>query len=162
MEEENEGKEQTGGQPESRITELERLVTQKGAELEAAGARIKELEQTLTGKEGEIGRLSQAKQDIEKNLEAANSALTTAVASYKDMVIGANPDVVPELVTGQTIEAVNESLSKAKALVNKVKQGLEAENQLSRMPAGAPERRAADLSGLSAREKIRYAIGGKN
>ena len=46
-----------------------------------------------------------------------------------------------------------------KALVTKVKQGLEIEISLARVPAGAPERTLPDLSALSPREKIQYAIG---
>ena len=66
-----------------------------------------------------------------------------------------------ELISGDTIESINESLDKAKGLINRVRQGLETEISLGRVPAGAPERRPPDLSALSPREKIQYAIGGK-
>ena len=52
-------------------------------------------------------------------------------------------------------------VEKAKALVSRVKQGVEAEVSLAKVPAGAPERTLPDLSALSPREKIQYAIGGR-
>jgi len=45
--------------------------------------------------------------------------------------------------------------------VDKVRKSVEKEIQNKRVPAGAPGRRAADVSAMSAREKIQYAIGGK-
>ena len=83
------------------------------------------------------------------------------MAGYKSMVVQANPEIVEELINGDTVESINDSLEKAKVLVNKVRQGIETEVSLAKVPAGAPERTSPDLSTLSAREKIQYAIGGK-
>jgi hypothetical protein len=69
--------------------------------------------------------------------------------------------VLEELITGDTIESINESLKKAKTLVSQVRQGLETEIAGAKIPAGAPPRTPPDLSALSPREKIQYAIGGK-
>jgi hypothetical protein len=66
-----------------------------------------------------------------------------------------------ELISGDTIEAVNESLEKAKNLIGRVRQGIETEISRARVPAGAPERRPPDLSALSPSEKILYGIGGR-
>jgi hypothetical protein len=94
-------------------------------------------------------------------LTTISNSLTEAVANYKTTVLQANPEVIEELISGDTIESINESLSKAKTLVSKVRQGVEAEISLAKVPAGAPERTSPDLSALSPREKIQYAIGGK-
>ena len=131
----------------SRVTELEGLMTQKDEELTKANARIIELEPALADKDSEMAILKQS--------------LAEAVASYKTMVVQANPQVLEELITGDTIAAINESLEKAKTLVSRVRQGLEAEIALAKVPAGAPERTPPDLSALSPREKINYAIGGR-
>ena len=88
-----------------------------------------------------------------------SNALAEAVASYKTVVVQANPEVIDELINGDTIEAINESMSKAKDLVSKVRQGVEAEISSAKIPAGAPERTSPDLSALSPREKIQYAVG---
>jgi len=65
------------------------------------------------------------------------------------------------MIKGETIEAINESVKSAKALVERVKQEMRAENARVRVPAGAPQRTLPDLSALSAREKIKYAMEGK-
>jgi hypothetical protein len=76
-------------------------------------------------------------------------------------VLELNPEIAEELINGDTIEAVNVSLEKAINLVRRVKKSVEKEISNIKVPAGAPGRRASDLSGLSPREKIQYAIGGK-
>ncbi len=98
---------------------------------------------------------------MEKRLTAANDSLSKAVAGYKAVVVRANPEVIEELITGDSIETINDSLSRAKELVGKVRRGVESEISLAKVPAGAPERTSPDLSSLSPREKIQYAMGRK-
>ena len=139
--------EESGQSQASRITELEGLVAQKDEELTKANAHITELEQAIVGSD--------------EKLDAVKNSLAEAVASYKATVAQANPEVLEELITGDTIESINESLREAKTLISKVRGGLEAEITSAKVPAGAPERKPLDLSALSPREKIQYAIGGK-
>jgi len=144
---------------ETRVAELESLVAQKDEELAKANARLIEFEQAIGSKDSDIASLNRSKAELEESLASVSNSLAEAVASYKAMVVQANPEVLEELVTGDAIEAINESLNQAKTLVSKVRQGLETEISLARVPAGAPERTAPDLSALSPREKIQYAIG---
>ena len=144
--------------------ELERLKQEKEAltrELESREATIAELEQALVSKESEIATMKQALAESDEKLNDMSNALAQAAASYKNLVVETNPEVPAELITGDTIEAVNESLENARALVDKVRQGMEAEVSRIKVPAGAPQRAPLDLSVLSPREKIQYAIGGK-
>ena len=142
------------------VTELENLVAQKDEELTRTNARLTELEEVIAGKDGEIADLKQTGEKLEEKLTTLNNSLAESVASYKAMVVQANPEVIGELINGDTIESINESLDEAKALVSKVRQGIETEISLAKVPAGAPERTSPDLSALSPREKIQYAIGG--
>jgi len=144
---------------EAGIAELESLVAQKDEELAKASARLIELEQAVAGKDSEMATLQQSKNELEERLTTISNALAEAVASYKTVVVQANPEVIDELINGDTIEAINESLIKAKDLVSKVRQGVEAEISSAKVPAGAPERTSPDLSALSPREKIQYAVG---
>jgi chromosome segregation ATPase len=144
--------------------ELEGLKREKKAlagELETRGAAVIELERTVAAKDSELAVLKQAVAGSEEKLTGVNDTLAQAVASYMDLVVAANPGVLPEMVTGDTIDAVNESLENARALVDRVKQGMEEEASRTRVPSGAPTRTPPDLSVLSPREKIQYAIGGK-
>jgi chromosome segregation ATPase len=140
---------------------LETILIQKDEELARAKARIAELDEVVLEKDGEIASLKQSFTELEEKLTVTNDSLTEAVASYKNTVIRNNPDIVEELIGGDTIESVNESLEKARSLIGRVRQGLETEIASARVPAGAPERRPPDLSALSPREKIQYGIGGK-
>ena len=128
-------------------------------ELKSRDAAIVRLEQALAGKDSEIITLKQALDEAERKLTELGEAMTRAIAGYKALVVEANPGVLAELITGDTIEEVNESLKNAQALIERVRQEMEAEASKARIPAGAPQRAPLDLSALSPREKIQYAIG---
>ena len=120
-----------------------------------------ELEHVIADKEREISALRKSEGELKDKLTAVSKSLSEAVNSYKDRIIEMNPEITGELINGETIEAVNASLEKAIGLVGRVKKSVEKEISHNRVPAGAPGRRIADLSALSPREKIQYAIGGK-
>ena len=132
---------------EQGVVELESLVAQQEEELTRANTRITELEHAVA--------------EAEERLTTNNNSLTEAVASYKTTVVQANPEVLEELIAGDTIESIDDSLKKAKTLIGRVRQGLEDEISAVKIPAGAPQRTPPDLSALSPREKIQHAIGGK-
>ena len=132
---------------QARITELEGLLAQKEEELSLANTRIAELEQALA--------------ELDTKLTDTTNALSQAIASYKAVVIKSKPGVIEELITGDNIEEIDASLERAKTLIVRVRKGLEEEVAATRVPAGAPQRVPLDLSTLSPREKIQYAIGGK-
>ena len=149
------------GQSGDKVAELEGLIAQTDEELAETNARIIEFEQTVANLDNEVVILKQATAESEEKLTAINHSLTEAVASYKALVARFNPEVLEELITGDTIEAIDQSLEQAKTLVSRVRQGLEDERTAGKVPAGAPVRTPPDLSALSPREKINYAIGGK-
>ena len=130
-------------------------------ELSSRGARIIELEGLLKAKESEIVDLKKERDELKQAREEAGKAMSQAVTAYKEMVIQANPGLPAELITGSSIEAIIESVKNARAIMDRVRQEMEAEAAKTRVPAGAPQRAPLDFTGLSAREKIQYAIGGK-
>jgi predicted RNase H-like nuclease (RuvC/YqgF family) len=128
-------------------------------ELSSRDAEIYRLKQALAGSESENARLEQSLAETKQQLDEIGKALPQAVAAYREMVIRASPGVVAELIAGGTIAEVDESLGKARLLVERVRQGMESEMANARIPAGAPVRSPLDLSGLTPREKIKYAMG---
>jgi chromosome segregation ATPase len=148
-------------EPQGDTGDLKALLSQRDEELERANARVAELEEAVSDRDSNIAMLEQSNTELEGKLTVASDSLTEAVTSYRNMIVRANPDIVEELISGDTIESLNESLEKARSLIGRVKQGLESEIAMSRVPPGAAERRPPDLSALSPREKIQYAIGGK-
>ena len=145
---------------EAKVFELEEVVALKERELASRDNHVSRLEQAVATSDGEIASLKQSLDESADNLNRLNDSLSQAVSSYKTQVVQANPEVPEELLTGDTISSIDDSLAKAKTLVGKVRQGLEAEILTTKVPAGAPTRTAPDFSGLSPREKIKYAIGG--
>ncbi len=143
---------EAGTGSEDRLSEVENQLVQ-------AKTRLAELEQTVASRDNEIAGLKQSKGEVEARVQDLSHSLTEAVVSYRAMVVQANPEI-EALVSGDTIEAINQAVSQAKALVSKVRQGLEAEISLTRIPAGAPERTVSELS-LSPREKIQAALAGR-
>jgi uncharacterized coiled-coil protein SlyX len=129
-------------------------------ELMSRGARIIKLEQALATKESEIAALKNELDGLRRAVDGRDKALAQAVADFKEMAVAASPGLPPELIAGATIEAVKESLKNARAVVEKVRQEIDAAAARARIPAGAPQRAAPDLSGLSPREKIQQGLGG--
>jgi DNA anti-recombination protein RmuC len=115
----------------------------KNAEPEAA-ARLAELEKSMA--------------EANEKLENLNGSFKQAVASYRTLMVKSNPEVLPELLEGETIEALDKSLSRARELIGKVKSGLEAQAAAARIPAGAPQRAEPDPGSMSSREKIRWGL----
>ena len=161
-------------------TELEGIKAEKEAlasdketlasELETKAAAITELESALGGLEQTIGErdseiftLKQGTVESVEKVTSLQESLNLAVSAYKTAVAQANPAAPGELITGDTIEAVDQSLESAKSLVSTVRASIEAEIASGKVPAGAPPRTPPDLESLSPREKINYAItkGGK-
>ena len=69
-----------------------------------------------------------------------------------------NPAVPEGIIAGETIEEIDASVGKGKAIVEAVRQAMEAEAKGTRVPAGAPTRGAINLEGMSPREKIALGI----
>ena len=139
--------EQDDAEPErlkARIVELEGMLAQRDAGLYEANTRITELERS--------------ENESSKRISSLSNNLTQAVASYKALVVQSDPEVMEELVSGESIEEINASLEQARSLINRVRDGLEQEVTRVRVPTGAPPRVPVDLTALSPGEKIRYGI----
>ena len=136
----------------ARVAELEQLVAGKERELAAKDSRLAELEQAVASRDNEIAALKQSRAELE-------TRLSQAVASYRALVVKANPALPEELVTGESIEEIDASLASAQVLIDRVRQELGAEIAAAKIPAGAPLRTPLDFSALSPKEKIQYAIG---
>jgi uncharacterized coiled-coil protein SlyX len=143
----------------SRVAELEEIIAKKEQELAEKSSRISELEQTIAERDSQIAALEQSLAELEPRLTERENSLNQAVSSYRALVIKSNPDLPEELIAGDSIEEIDDSLASAQALIDRVRERLETEIAGARIPAGAPLRTPIDLSALSPQEKIQYAIG---
>ena len=128
-------------------------------EMKSINDAILRLQADMVMKEKEIAVLRESRDGAIKTTEELKKSLKGTVTAYRELVMGTNPEVVSELIKGDSVAEVNESLKKAQTLMEKVRQGMEVEAGRMRVPAGAPARTQPELSGLTAREKIRYGIG---
>ncbi|MBI2857642.1 MAG: hypothetical protein HYX90_01080 [Chloroflexi bacterium] len=112
-------------------------------------------------KDPEVAAARKELADTQIRLGQLQEALGKAVASYKMVVIESNPTLPADLIVGNTVDEVDASVKNARAIVQRVRQQIEVEASKTQVPAGAPQRVGIDASGLSAREKIQQAIGGK-
>jgi len=149
----NQEKEPDGGELDgSRAAEMEEQLAEKSS-------RLSELEQALVERDGQISTLKQSVTELETQMNGLKDGQSQAIASYRALVIKSNPELPEELITGDSVEEIDESLARAETLINRVRQRLETEIAGAKIPAGSPLRTAADLSALSPQEKIQYAMG---
>ena len=141
------------GERDAKLGEINGTLTEKDT-------RITELEQTLSTTVAEKETLASSHAETQRAITDLTDSYTQAVSAYKTALVQANPSVPVELITGDTTEAIDQSLASAKTLVAQVRTTLEAELAAGKVPAGAPARTPPDLSALSPREKLQYAIGG--
>ena len=119
------------------------------AELEAVAAA-----------EAETGSaLEQALAAAQRELAAQRAATRSAVARYREAVLAAEPDLPPDLVGGETLEALEASVGSARETVARIRARLAASTPAAAstargFPVGAPARGGAWTRGLTSSEKI--------
>ena len=92
-----------------------------------------------------------------------SGALTPAqLTAFREQAVRLNPNVIPELITGGTIEEVTASLGTAAAAFERVANGVRAQVAGS-LPAGGGTREVdtSAYEGLSPEGKIQFALGNR-
>jgi chromosome segregation ATPase len=125
------------------------------AEIEAA---LADRAKRITELEASLNVVSQASEAAAAELAAAKGASSKAVSKYLEAARALNSTIPKDVISGQTIEEIDASVEKAKAIANAVKANLEAQAKEAKVPAGAPTRSEISLEGLSPREKIAAGI----
>jgi hypothetical protein len=105
-----------------------------------------------------IEEINQVLSRTNERLAKLEGDLAKAVTGYRRMLIKENPEVLAELIDGESIEALDKSLANARELTEKVKQKLAEKTAAEWAPAGAPPRSPPDTAGMSPGEKIRYGL----
>ena len=90
-------------------------------------------------------------------LERADARLRDATESYRALVLDAEPWIADAL-EGDTVEALEASVVRARAVAARVRADALSQAQASRVPAGAPARGAPDVSHMTPEQKIRYGL----
>jgi len=91
--------------------------------------------------------------------ERVSARLRDSALKYREARLAASPHIPADLVVAEEIEEIDEQLAAAERVVSQTRERLEKERrQSSPVPAGSPVRRAPDLSGLPAAEKIKLGL----
>lgn len=130
---------------------LEEAVTAKDARIAEIEAALSEERQTSEAR-GEEARA------LETDVKALMQVRDDTISQYLSMAKALNPSIPEGIIAGATIEDINESINRGKAIVEAVKKTMEAEAAGTKVPAGAPARSAISTESMSPREKIAYAI----
>jgi hypothetical protein len=120
----------------------------------AAEAALAEKDATIADLQAKLTAANDAGQAAAAELTQAKEAHSNAVNKYLAVVKAANPTIPGDVITGDTIEAIDASLAKATTIAGAVKASLEAQAKEAKVPAGAPPRGEISLDGLSPKEKI--------
>ena len=145
----------------SRQDEPEAAGPQHTAQLDALNAALSERDARISGLEAALGEAESAVQSSIEEIEVVNARLAQAVVLYRASLLASEPDVPEDMVQGATVEAVQESLDRARQMVAQVRGRLEAQASAERTPLGAPARTAPDLSALSPQDKILMGLSGR-
>jgi hypothetical protein len=91
-------------------------------------------------------------------LEDAAQRERDAAARYRELVVRSEPSLPPDLIAGETIDAIDASVVAARDIALRVRSHIEAQSQSGRVPAGAPQRSGPDLSAMTPDQKIKYGL----
>jgi DNA repair exonuclease SbcCD ATPase subunit len=136
---------------EARAAHLEETLAQLREEQSQVSASLHETQSQLAARDEEMTALRQ-------EVKALQASLKAAASKYRDALLASQPEVPPDLVTGETVEEVDQQMEAAQRMVAQLRNHLESEAQALRVPTGAPARRAPDLSSLSPGEKIIHGL----
>ncbi len=149
--------------------DLEAIRAQLGEEQEAratAEAALAEKDSRIAELEASLSEAQQASEAAAAEHAQVKEARDQAVAKYLNMAKALNPAVPEGIIAGETIDEIDASVEKGKAIVDAVKAAMDSEAKGTKVPAGAPTRGSINLEGLSPREKIALGIqqnkGGAN
>ncbi len=141
---------------QEKVTELENFLSERDKEITELR---KNLDQAKAEHEGKAEEAHKSMEDWMHKANETNEAMGRLLTAYGASMMQARRDMREEMVTGSTLEELQESLNKAKVLVQKIRE--KAPQTTTTVPAGAPVRMGPDFSAMSPREKIVHGLGHK-
>ena len=128
-------------------------------DLEDRAARVADAERRAAGLAGENEDLGRQLADSNAQRTSLLTGQEEALAAYRDLLLRAEPALPPSLISGGTLGEINSSVEAARGIVAHVQGQIQASNQGSRLPAGAPMRiTSPDPGSMTRSEKILYGI----
>jgi len=138
-------------------------------ELAAARSELEQLQTAVADREARAthveeqlaearDELAQIRNDAQSREQELAEQVRGAAQRYRALALEHAPELPEELVIGETVDEVDQSLERARETVSRVRGHLEAQTQAGRVPVGAPPRSGPDPATLTAEEKIRLGL----
>ena len=124
----------------------------------AAQAALAEKDTLIAALQSQLSEAKNAAESLRAEGAAISKSRDQAVSKYLEAARALHSTIPEGVIVGQTIEEIDASVEKAKAIADAVKATLEAQAKEAKVPAGAPARGEISLEGLSPREKIAAGI----
>ena len=96
--------------------------------------------------------------ELRERLAEREQCERAALGRLREALLASDPAIEPEMVTGETLEAIERSFAAAKAAADRMRESVRRE-QAAAVPAGGATR--SSRSPQSAIEKIRAGLGGR-
>ncbi len=85
---------------------------------------VDRLQRAIEERQTEIETLKANNASMETTVQGLNHSLRDAVAAYRNALVLAHPDILPELIAGETVESLSDSITRAKAIVDTVRRAI--------------------------------------
>ena len=140
------------------IASLRQRAGDSEARAEAAVAEGARLQAELAAANDAVASFEADAASLRSMLEEADARNRDAAARYRELAVRVETALPPDLIAGETIDAIDASIARAREIAANVRSHIESQAQASRVPAGAPHRAAPDLSAMTPEQKIRFGL----
>jgi len=143
------------------VAELQAALAARDADFGKLKEALAEKSALADTREQELSTLRTAGSAAEERIASLEGSLSEAISKYKERLCSAHPELLENMITGETIREIDDSLGSALLLVDKLKTSIAEQAKEVTVPAGSPERDGTCdfIWAMSAKEKIAYAIG---
>lgn len=130
------------------------------AELEAKAATADTLQTQLTQQQADAQAAETAAQDAQASVTEAREAVATATAVTREALIAANPAIPADLIKGDNIDALKESVATATAIATRLADAAAAQGKgaLGFLLGGGGTRLPANTEGMTPLQKVVHGI----
>jgi seryl-tRNA synthetase len=150
----------------AQIDALQASAADAEARAATAQSQLDELRQAQNASQAQVEEATSARAATEAELVQTQSELSEsrghlreAAARYRDARLASAPEIPQDLVpAAQSLDEIDQGFEAAQRVVQQLREKLDEETRSARVPAGSPQRRAPDLSGLSPAEKIKAGL----
>ncbi len=151
---------------QAQIEVLQPQAADAEARLATLRGELSEVRGEIVSLKAELGETRAARDSAHAELDSlrsqmadARGELDDAALKYREARLAAAPHIPSDLVAAAgDLGEIDRQFEAAERVVEQLRDKLQEDKQAARVPLGTPPRRAPDVSGLSAAEKIKLGL----